>query len=155
MSRLLIDSVGTPLHLEVARLLGVPTSPRVDGHEWNGRTLCTSTKLWVFVHNVAHWVVCDPDRRVLSEFGLGMSDVSQEGTHVSPPVEDGDRSFRLNLLVERVRSLPDCWDEELMACAVERALLDRLGLPWTVPPQPEEWAYDVGIRHHLRRSSLD
>jgi hypothetical protein len=57
----------------LARALGIPTldeEPAVS-FSWDGRVLRTQSEPWVILHEIAHWLICPPQRRGLPDFGVG------------------------------------------------------------------------------------
>ena len=59
--------------LELARSFGMgilPGSPALD-FAWNGHALRSATEAYVLLHEVAHFQIAPPDRRIVIDFGLG------------------------------------------------------------------------------------
>lgn len=51
-------------------LATIPEEPQ-QAFSWDGHAIRTVTEASVIVHEVAHWLVCAPERRGLPDFGLG------------------------------------------------------------------------------------
>lgn len=71
------DDVDTPAHraaaVALAHRIGIATldADPAEGFSWDGRVLRTRSEASVVVHEIAHWLVCPPERRHLLDFGLG------------------------------------------------------------------------------------
>ncbi|HYC04929.1 MAG TPA: hypothetical protein VED40_16680 [Azospirillaceae bacterium] len=69
--------VDTPEHrrqaIELAHAFGIGTLDEApqDAFSWDGRVIRTRSEAYVLIHEVAHWLVCPPERRHLIDFGLG------------------------------------------------------------------------------------
>ena len=59
--------------LALARRLGVPVHPpgTSPAFNWDGAALDPDTEAYVILHEIAHFVLAPPERRVLVDFGLG------------------------------------------------------------------------------------
>ncbi len=79
-------------------------------YNWTGRVLNTEpTDVEMQLHDVAHWLVCPPERRKLPEFGLGSDQVRESNA-------------------KQVLSNHDADEEEYLACAMQLAIVVYLGL---------------------------
>lgn len=97
--------------LALADSLGMrslPGSPALD-FGWNGTTLRRDTEAYVLLHEIAHFQIAPPERRVLIDFGLGAGP------------ETGDRAA-----AERVATLFGVERER------EEARASLLGILWEV-----------------------
>jgi hypothetical protein len=67
----------TPEHRAVAVALaqanGIPTRDEepAAAFSWDGKLLRTRSEPWVILHEIAHWLICPPERRGLPDFGVG------------------------------------------------------------------------------------
>jgi hypothetical protein len=71
------EAVDTPAQradaVALAHAVGITTldqEPAV-AFSWDGRCIRTRSEASVIVHEVAHWLLCAPERRPLPDFGLG------------------------------------------------------------------------------------
>ena len=57
----------------LAHALGISTIDEApsEAFSWDGRAVRTKTETAVLLHEIAHWQVADPQRRILPDFGLG------------------------------------------------------------------------------------
>jgi hypothetical protein len=57
----------------LARAAGMDTLDEepAAAYSWDGRAVRTRSEAWVLLHEVAHYLVCPPERRGLPDFGLG------------------------------------------------------------------------------------
>ena len=57
----------------LAHRLGMKTldAAPADGFSWDGVAVRTRCEAWVLLHEIAHWQLAPPQRRVLPDFGLG------------------------------------------------------------------------------------
>jgi len=97
--------------LALAESLGIGTlsgSPALD-FGWNGTALRSDTEAYVLLHEIAHFQIAPPERRVLIDFGLGAGP------------ETGDRAA-----AERAATLFGVERER------EEALASLLGILWEV-----------------------
>jgi hypothetical protein len=94
----------------LARAWGIPTldeEPAVS-FSWDGATLRTRSEPWVILHEVAHWLLCPPERRRLPDFGLGagpesgLKDVADAARCVNDDVRQEDEvlSSLLGILLQ-------------------------------------------------------
>jgi hypothetical protein len=67
----------TPAHrrgaVGLAARLGVPVLDEepAAAFSWDGNAVRTRSEAYVLIHEVAHWQIAPPERRVLPDFGLG------------------------------------------------------------------------------------
>lgn len=59
--------------LALARARGMPVRPpgARPGFNWDGAVLDGDTEAYVILHEIAHFVLAPPERRLLADFGLG------------------------------------------------------------------------------------
>jgi hypothetical protein len=95
--------------LEFARRHGMAVHPAgtACAYNWDGRALDGGTEAYVILHEVAHFVQAPPERRTLSDFGLGPG----------PDTRDRDGA-------ERAAVLP------LVAREADEAAASLLGILW-------------------------
>lgn len=57
----------------LAKANGIPTrdEPPALAFSWDGAVLRTRSEPWVILHEIAHWLICPPERRCLPDFGVG------------------------------------------------------------------------------------
>lgn len=92
----------------LAKSLGLQLCQRPPGLQWDGRTIQTAYGWSNVVHDIAHWLVCVPERRNLPEFGLGPGPDTQ--IEIDPPrtvsdafaVREEERASLLGIYLERV-----------------------------------------------------
>ena len=157
----------TPAHRAAARDLvrraGLPAIDEApaEAFSWDGRAVRTRSEASVLIHEVAHWLIAPPDRRVLPDFGLGAGPETgriaeaDAARRVSDAVKEEEELLAslLGILFEAELGLPaihafieqnwlEAWDRpaaaEQFARTVdalrERCLIDDAGAP--VLPQP-------------------
>jgi hypothetical protein len=67
----------TPEHraaaVAFAQANGIPTRDEepAAAFSWDGKVLRTRSEPWVILHEIAHWLICPPERRGLPDFGVG------------------------------------------------------------------------------------
>ena len=95
--------------LAFARRVGMGVHPDGTGcdYNWDGAALDGATEAYVILHEVAHFVMAPPERRVLPDFGLG------------PGPDTRDRAG-----AERAAALPVLEREE------DEAMASLLGILW-------------------------
>jgi hypothetical protein len=57
----------------LAEANGIPTrdEPPASAFSWDGAVLRAQSEPWVILHEIAHWLICPPERRSLPDFGVG------------------------------------------------------------------------------------
>jgi hypothetical protein len=57
----------------LAEANGIPTrdEPPAVAFSWDGAVLRARSEPWVILHEIAHWLICPPERRRLPDFGVG------------------------------------------------------------------------------------
>jgi hypothetical protein len=102
--------------LAIASFEGIPTSPR-NPHEtymWNGKDIGTSPKdipgfltdadpNGSLVHEMCHYLVAPPERRIFPEYGLGWSGLTRERSERIVPKNDHSDEKRALVLDMRFR----------------------------------------------------
>lgn len=101
---------------KLARFAGVSLnwkrSPS-ESFQWDGKDIaCAGQDASTIIHDIAHWIVCDPERRSVEDFGLGPG----------PDSSDQDTIIMLSSLALS--------DEEEFASALGIWFEKQMGLDW-------------------------
>lgn len=137
--------------LSLANKLGIPVSTRnpQDSYSWDGKTMAVND--WKIpisnvLHDIAHWLVSTPERRLIPDFGLGTGPDSGLfiKEFVSDPTIEEMQASCLGILYEKVLGLGweytfkwHSWDndgefEKQISLLEERGLVCN-GMPTTLP----------------------
>jgi len=97
----------------LAKAFGIKLSPRRshDSWEWDGKTIATNS--WKrphgdIIHDIAHWIVADEDRRCLPDFGIGegVNSGKPAGIIIANPDDEESVASVLGILIERQLGMP-------------------------------------------------
>jgi hypothetical protein len=134
--------------LALAESLGMgslPGSPALD-FGWNGTALRSDTEAYVLLHEIAHFQIAPPERRVLIDFGLGAG--PETGDRVA--AERAATLFGVEREREEARAslLGVLWEVELgqpgFASFLDQNWLEGAG-------RPEAAAHFAAVLHELQK----